>query len=176
MISKSYSYHKTTKVQAHTRKNALRRELGLNMNTIYSVRKSRWSRIISKDRHLNNGIHMPMQLLVQHLRHKNEEKQFKQSKLSLLIISIFDPLRKHAHAIYRRFFTAVILTILSRFFLLFSYFCSKHRLWVHVSTHNLCFRAKIRKNVYPCKPQFYHIEVGCKGVYITRTCYPDAMS
>ena len=30
----------------------------------------------------------------------------------------------------------------SRIFLLFSYFFSKHRLWVHVSTHNLCFRAK----------------------------------
>ena len=35
---------------------------------------------------------------------------------------------------------------------IFSYFCSKHRLWVHVRTeavltiiHNLCFRAKIRK-------------------------------
>ena len=34
---------------------------------------------------------------------------------------------------------------------LFFYFCSKHSLWVHVfeaallSTHNLCFRAKIRK-------------------------------
>ena len=24
------------------------------------------------------------------------------------------------------------------------------------STHNLCFRAKIRKNVHPCKPQFYY--------------------
>ena len=22
-------------------------------------------------------------------------------------------------------------------------------------------------------PQFYYIEVGCNGVYITRTCYPD---
>ena len=32
------------------------------------------------------------------------------------------------------------------------------------STHNLCFRAKIRKNnVYPCKPQFYYIKVGFKG-------------
>ena len=34
------------------------------------------------------------------------------------------------------------------------------RLLVHVrtasvSTHNLCFRAKIRQNEYPCKPQFY---------------------
>ena len=71
---------------------------------------------------MNNGIHMPMQLLVQHLRHKNEEKQFKQSKLSLLIISIFDPLRKHAHAIYRRFFTAVKVTIFSRFFYYFHIF------------------------------------------------------
>ena len=35
---------------------------------------------------------------------------------------------------------------------------------VLTSTHNLCFRAKIRKNVYPCKHQFYYIKVGCKGV------------
>ena len=41
------------------------------------------------------------------------------------------------------------------------------------STHDLCFRAKIRKNEYPCKPQFYYIKVGCKGVFITRTCYHD---
>ena len=35
---------------------------------------------------------------------------------------------------------------------------------VLTSTHNLCFRAKItRKNVYPCKPQFQYIKVGCKG-------------
>ena len=44
---------------------------------------------------------------------------------------------------------------------------------VLTSTHNLCFRAEIRKNVYPCKPQFYYIKVGCKGVYISRTCYHD---
>ena len=44
---------------------------------------------------------------------------------------------------------------------------------VLTSTHNLCFRAIIRKHVNPCKPQFYHIKVGCKGVYITRTCYHD---
>ena len=31
-------------------------------------------------------------------------------------------------------------------------------------THNLCFRAKIRKNLYPCIPQFYYIKMGCKGV------------
>ena len=30
-----------------------------------------------------------------------------------------------------------------------------------------------RKNVYPCKPQFYYIKVECKEVFITRTCYHD---
>ena len=45
---------------------------------------------------------------------------------------------------------------------------------VLTSTHNLRFGAKIRKNVYPCKPQFYYIKVGCKGVFITRTRFRDA--
>ena len=44
---------------------------------------------------------------------------------------------------------------------------------VLTSTHNLCFRAKIRKHEYPCKPQFYYIKVGWKGVFITQTCYHD---
>ena len=43
-----------------------------------------------------------------------------------------------------------------------------------MSTHNLCFGAKIRKNVYPCKPQFYYTKVGCKGVFVRRTCFRDA--
>ena len=42
-----------------------------------------------------------------------------------------------------------------------------------MSTHNLCFRANIRKNVYPYTPQFYYIKVGCKGVLNTWACYPD---
>ena len=47
---------------------------------------------------------------------------------------------------------------------------------VLTSTHNLCFRGKKKENkVYPCKPQLFYIKVGCKGVYITRTCYPDAL-
>ena len=41
------------------------------------------------------------------------------------------------------------------------------------STHNLCFRATVRKNVYPCTPQFYYIKVGCKGVFVTQTCFRD---
>ena len=45
-----------------------------------------------------------------------------------------------------------------------------------MSTHNLCFRAKIRKKVYPCTPQFHYIKVGCKGVLITRTCLHDGAS
>ena len=35
-----------------------------------------------------------------------------------------------------------------------------------MSTHNLCFRAKIRKKCIP----LHYINVGCKGVKITRTC------
>ena len=42
---------------------------------------------------------------------------------------------------------------------------------VLTSTNDLCFRTKIRKNVYPCKPQFYYIKVWCKRVYITRACF-----
>ena len=41
--------------------------------------------------------------------------------------------------------------------------------------YNFCFRAKIRKNEYHCKPQFNYIKVGCKGVYITRTNFHDGM-
>ena len=38
---------------------------------------------------------------------------------------------------------------------------------VLTSTHNLCFWAEKKKNnVYPCKPQFYYIIVGFKGVKI----------
>ena len=44
-----------------------------------------------------------------------------------------------------------------------------------MSTHNLCFRAKIRKNVYPCTPQFYYTQVGCKGVSVTQTCFRDEL-
>ena len=43
------------------------------------------------------------------------------------------------------------------------------------STHDLCFRAKIRKiYIYPGKPQFSYTKVGWKGVFITRTCFHDA--
>ena len=38
------------------------------------------------------------------------------------------------------------------------------------------FRSKNMKNVYPCKSQFYYIKVGCKGVFVTRTCFRNVMS
>ena len=44
---------------------------------------------------------------------------------------------------------------------------------VKTSTDDLGFRAKIRDNVYPCKPQFYYIIMGCEGVQITQVCYLD---
>ena len=35
------------------------------------------------------------------------------------------------------------------------------------------FWSKNKKKVYPCKPKLYYIKVGCRQVYITRTCYHD---
>ena len=40
----------------------------------------------------------------------------------------------------------------------------------YMSTHNICFRAKIRKKYTP-----YFIKVGCKGVNIIRTCLHDLL-
>ena len=39
----------------------------------------------------------------------------------------------------------------------------------------LLFAQNIENNIYPGKPQFYYIKVGCKGVFITRTCLHDAI-
>ena len=40
-----------------------------------------------------------------------------------------------------------------------------------MSTHNLCFRAKIRKIGMPLHTPI--VKVGFKGVYILWTCFPD---
>ena len=53
------------------------------------------------------------------------------------------------------------------------YKCSKHKLVVLESTHNLYFGAKIRKLEYLCILQCNYIEMECKGVFIPRTCFPD---
>ena len=42
--------------------------------------------------------------------------------------------------------------------------------------HNICcflYQNK-KKNVYPCKPQFYYIKVGFNGVKITQACFQQA--
>ena len=44
-----------------------------------------------------------------------------------------------------------------------------------MSTDNLCFEAKIRKIGIPCKPQYFYIKVGFKGVYFSLTCFPDVL-
>ena len=31
----------------------------------------------------------------------------------------------------------------------------------------------MKNNVYPCKPQFYYIKVGFKGVKIIQVCFRD---
>ena len=53
---------------------------------------------------------------------------------------------------------------------IFSYFCSKHRLWVHVRTAEfpqfMFLSRNMKNNIYPCKPQFYSIKVGFKGLKI----------
>ena len=45
---------------------------------------------------------------------------------------------------------------------------------VLTSTDNLCFRVKTRKMNTPVNPSFTMIKVGCKGVFISRTCLHDA--
>ena len=52
---------------------------------------------------------------------------------------------------------------------------------VHVGCSNeypqSMFWSKNEKKVYPCKPQFYMYirKVGCKGVFVTRTCFREVM-
>ena len=41
---------------------------------------------------------------------------------------------------------------------------------VPTGARGLCFGNK--KNVYPCEPPLYHVKVGFRGVYTTRTWFP----
>ena len=40
-----------------------------------------------------------------------------------------------------------------------------------MSTYNICFNRNKKNNVYPCKPQFYYIKVGFKGVKLYRRVF-----
>ena len=44
-----------------------------------------------------------------------------------------------------------------------------------MSTHNLSFRAKNKKKCIPLYTPVYYTKVGCKGVFVTRTCFRDAV-
>ena len=37
------------------------------------------------------------------------------------------------------------------------------------------FWSENEKKVYPCKPQFYFIKVGCKWVFLTQTCFHNGV-
>ena len=38
------------------------------------------------------------------------------------------------------------------------------------------FLSRDKNNVYPCKPQFYYIKVGFKGVNIIQACFRDGVA
>ena len=72
-----------------------------------------------------------------------------------------------------------ILSIISTFSVFKCFIKSNTEVVITRSTHNPCDRhlgSKIRKKVSHCKPQFYSINVECKGVYITQTYLRDDQS
>ena len=95
-----------------------------------------------------------------------------------------DPLWKHAYSNTLKCYHQKNENFQIFFFLSFSYFCSKHRLWVLVRTASArrfkrvptiyVFSRNKKNNVYPCKPQFYYIKVGFKLAFAvaatTRKC------
>ena len=87
-------------------------------------------------------------------------------------------LRKHAYSKFIENFTNKNWKFSDKKLWYFSYFCSKHRLWVlvwigsqrrfsRVSTISVLSRNK-KNNVYPCKLQFYYIKVGLIGSKLYR--------
>ena len=70
------------------------------------------------------------------------------------------------------FYNCINGNFLMKIVILFLVFDKTYEVMVHVRTYHLCFGLKIRKQIYPCHPKFDSIKVGCKAVFITRTCYP----
>ena len=89
--------------------------------------------------------------------------------------------RKHAHAIYRFFLEAKDEKFIGKILIFFSIFSLKTYIVstaseaVLTSTHNVCFESKIRKLGLLPNPQFFYIKVGFKGVFISRTWFPDVV-
>ena len=89
------------------------------------------------------------------------------------------PLRKHAYSNTLKILPSKNGNFSDKKFRYFSYFCSKHRLLVLVeavltSTQIYVLSRNNKNNVYPCKPMFYYIKVGFKGVKIIYVCFRDA--
>ena len=78
---------------------------------------------------------------------------------------------------YKKNFTSKYWKFSDKKLWYFSYFYSKNRLWVLVRTASATiygFSKNKKYNVYPCKPQFYYIKVGFKGVKFIKACFRDA--
>ena len=69
---------------------------------------------------------------------------------------------------------------------IFSYLCSKHRLWILLKPsrrggskeyqQSMFLSSNKKNNLYPCKPQFYCIKVEIKGMKCTQVCFRDALT
>ena len=115
--------------------------------------------------------------------------EFLSENLQFLVVTFSIYLNRHVYEntpvlIYRKFHHQKLKIFQIKILIFFSYFCSKHRLWVLVRTASprrfyrvptiyVLSRNK-KNNVYPCKPQFYYIKVGFKGVKIIQVCFRDA--
>ena len=82
-------------------------------------------------------------------------------------------LRKHANSNILKILPAKIETFQIKKFLYFTYFWSNHRGGSNEYPQSIFLSRNKKKNVYPCKPQFYYIKVGFKGVKIIRACFRD---
>ena len=84
---------------------------------------------------------------------------------------------------YTENFTTKKWKFLDKKFWYFSYFCTKHRLWYALEPpqrgdsnaypHSIFLSRNKKNNVYPCKPQFYYIKMGFKGVKIIQAYFHD---
>ena len=87
------------------------------------------------------------------------------------------PLRKHAYSNILKILSPKTEKIQIKTSWYFSYFCSKHRLWVLVRTastrrggsneypQSMFLSISMKNYVYPCKTQFYYIKVGIPAFF-----------
>ena len=93
----------------------------------------------------------------------------------LYFLPYLSSLRKHAYSNILKI-SPQKLEVFHKNSDIFSYFCSKHGLWVLVRTasprrggsneypQSMFLSRNKKNNVYPCKPQFYYMKVGFSGV------------